>query len=97
MMKKSALLINTARGGIVDEEALIECLTERRVAGAGLDVFVEEPISPQNPLLHLDNVVLTPHIAGSAWESVHRTLEVSVENIQRVASGDEAQNLVSEG
>ena len=97
MMKKSALLINTARGGIVDEEALIECLTERRIAGAGLDVFVEEPISPQNPLLHMDNVVLTPHTAGAAWESVNRTLEVSVENILRVASADEPQNLVSKG
>jgi phosphoglycerate dehydrogenase-like enzyme len=95
IMKKSALLINTARGGIVDEEALIECLAERRIAGAGLDVFVEEPISPQNPLLQMDNVVLTPHTAGAAWESVHRTLEVSVENMLRVASGGEPQNLVT--
>lgn len=95
MMKKSALLINTARGGIVDEEALIECLTEKRIAGAGLDVFAEEPISPQNPLLQMGNVVLTPHTAGAAWESVRRTLEVSVENILRVASGEKPHNLVS--
>jgi phosphoglycerate dehydrogenase-like enzyme len=95
IMKKSALLINTARGGIVDEEALIECLTEKRIAGAGLDVFAEEPISSQNPLLHMDNVVLTPHTAGAAWESVQRTLEVSVENMLRVALGEKPHNLVS--
>ncbi len=95
LMKKSALLINTARGGIVDEAALIDCLAEKRIAGAGLDVFAEEPISPENPLLHMDNVVLTPHTAGAAWESVRRTLEVSVENILRVASGEKPHNLVS--
>jgi len=95
LMKKSALLVNTARGGIVDEDALIECLAEKRIAGAGLDVFAEEPISPHNPLLHMDNVVLTPHTAGAAWESVRRTLEVSVENILRVASGEKPHNLVS--
>lgn len=97
LMKRSALLINTARGGIVDEEALIDCLAEKRIAGAGLDVFAEEPISPHNPLLHMDNVVLTPHTAGAAWESVRRTLEVSVENILRVASGEKPHNLVSPG
>jgi len=95
LMKKSALLINTARGGIVDEDALVECLAEKRIAGAGLDVFAEEPISPNNPLLHTDNVILTPHTAGAAWESVRRTLEVSVENILRVASGEKPHNLVS--
>jgi len=95
LMKRSALLINTARGGIVDEEALIDCLAEERIAGAGLDVFAGEPISPENPLLHMDNVVLTPHTAGAAWESVRRTLEVSVENILRVASGEKPHNLVS--
>jgi phosphoglycerate dehydrogenase-like enzyme len=95
LMKESALLINTARGGIVDEEALIECLTERKIAGAGLDVFAQEPISPESPLLQMDNVVLTPHTAGAAWESVRRTLEVSVENIVRVASGESPRNLVS--
>jgi phosphoglycerate dehydrogenase-like enzyme len=94
LMKKSALLINTARGGIVDEEALIDCLVERRIAGAGLDVFAQEPINPESRLLQMDNVVLTPHTAGAAWESVRRTLEVSVENILRVASGERPRNLV---
>lgn len=94
MMKKSALLIDVARGGIVDEEALIESLNEKRIAGAGLDVFAREPVKPENPLLHMDNVVLTPHTAGAAWESVRRTLEASVDNILRVASGNKPYNQV---
>jgi phosphoglycerate dehydrogenase-like enzyme len=93
-LKKSALLINVARGGIVDEEALIECLNEKSIAGAGLDVFASEPVAPENPLLHMDNLVLTPHTAGAAWESVRRTLEASVDNIVRVASGNEPYNQV---
>ena len=62
LMKQSAYLINTARGAIVDEKALVKILRERTIAGAGLDVFVEEPLPPSHPLLDLDNVVLTPHL-----------------------------------
>ena len=63
-MQPTAYFINTARGGLVDEAALIDALRERRIAGAGLDVFEYEPFRRDSPLLALDNVVLTPHIAG---------------------------------
>jgi phosphoglycerate dehydrogenase-like enzyme len=62
LMKKSAYLINTSRGAIIDEQALVNLLKERGIAGAALDVFVEEPLPANHPLVHLDNVVLTPHI-----------------------------------
>ena len=62
LMRKSAYLVNTARGAIVDEAALVKVLREGSIAGAALDVFVNEPLSPASPLLALDNVVLTPHV-----------------------------------
>lgn len=69
-MKSTAYLINTARGAIVDEVALIKVLKKRLIAGAGLDVFEKEPLSINNPLLSLDNVILTPHIGGSNQKSL---------------------------
>lgn len=95
LMKRTAFLINTSRGGTVDEAALIECLAEGGIAGAGLDVFAEEPIQPENPLLQMENVVLTPHVGGAAQESVRRTLHAAVANILRVAAGERPHNLVS--
>ena len=74
-MKPTAVLINTSRGPVVDEPALIRALTEKWIAAAGLDVFEQEPIDPANPLLELDNVVVTPHIAGYSdifWHSFWR-------------------------
>jgi D-3-phosphoglycerate dehydrogenase len=71
-MKPVAFIINTSRGGILDEEALIRCLQERKIAGAGLDVFEKEPLEKDNPLITLDNVILTPHSAALTQECVIR-------------------------
>jgi len=88
MMKPTAVLLNTSRGEVVDEEALVTALKERRIAGAGLDVFPNEPIAPDHPLLQLENLVLTPHSAGHAYEGWFRRVRFAWENIQRVASGE---------
>ena len=74
MMRPEAVLINTARGSVVDEVALVEALREGRIAGAAMDVFEDEPLPPDSPLLSMDNVLLAPHNANSspaAWERVH--------------------------
>jgi glycerate dehydrogenase len=81
MMKPGAILINTARGAIVDEEAMIEALATSRIAGAGLDVFATEPLPPHHPLILLGNVVLTPHCAGITPEALEAGLRMAVENI----------------
>ena len=74
MMKPSAYLVNIARGGIIDEDALIDALSENRIAGAGLDVFTYEPLPADSPLCALDNVILCPHIGGGT--GTNRTIEL---------------------
>ncbi len=80
-MKPSAVLINTSRGAIVDEPALIEVLKARKIAGAGLDVFAEEPMNPPHPLLKLDNVVLSPHHGFVSVENYERSFSGAIDNI----------------
>lgn len=87
-MKPTAYLINTARGGIVDEADLHKALTDRVIAGAGLDVFAHEPINLDNPLLTLDNVITSPHMAGVTKESIDRMDVNAVRNILSIFDGN---------
>ena len=87
LMKPGAILINTARGAIVDEQALIESLGSGLIAGAGLDVFAAEPLPPQHPLTRLGNVVLTPHCAGITPEALEAGLKMAVDNIWEFLEG----------
>jgi glyoxylate reductase len=93
-MKKSAFFINAARGAIVNEEALTEALKKGEIAGAGLDVFVEEPIDSDHPLLQLDNVVALPHIASSSIETRTAMMDLCVQNVMAVLKGDEPRTQV---
>ncbi len=87
-MKRSAILINTSRGAIVDEAALIKALEAGTIAGAGLDVFEQEPIQPDNPLVRMDNVVLTPHIAAGTVDALREKMWSVFANIRRCADGE---------
>ena len=95
MMKPTAILINACRGPVVDEKALYRALKERWIAAAGLDVLEQEPTPPDNPLLELDNVVVTPHWAGGTIQSAHRATEFAMQNFLRLARGQEPQSLVT--
>ncbi len=94
-MKSTAYLINVARGPIVNEQALIKALQEKRIAGAGLDVFEKEPPSADNPLLKLDNVVASSHMAGLSMESTERIQLTVAEEAARILRGEEPKYLVN--
>lgn len=88
LMKPTAYLINTCRGPVIDEPALYEALTNGTIAGAGLDVFDQEPPPTNNPLFALDNVILTPHFAGPTWDNQYARFRNAYDNVQRVARGE---------
>ena len=87
LMKPNGFLINVARGRVVDREALRAALSEQRLAGAGLDVFWDEPIDPDDPLLAMPNVVATPHVANMTIESIETIARAAADNIRRVQGG----------
>jgi phosphoglycerate dehydrogenase-like enzyme len=96
LMKKTAFLINTSRGAVIDQKALTEFLKEKRIAGAGLDVFEPEPIPLDDPLLQLDNVVLSAHRAWATFEARKRMAITDAEEILRVLRGERPLNIVPE-
>jgi D-3-phosphoglycerate dehydrogenase / 2-oxoglutarate reductase len=87
LMKPTSILINTARGPLVEEEALITALREQWISGAGIDVYEEEPVASTNPLLQLDSVVATPHISAHTREAMERELTWAAEDVKRVLLG----------
>jgi glyoxylate reductase len=96
LMKKTAILINNARGPVVDEKALFRALKEGWIAGAGLDVFEQEPTPSDNPLLTLDNVVVAPHISSASFETRSRMAEMVAENLIAFFDGKVPPNLVNQ-
>ena len=86
-MKPGSILINTARGELVDEAALVDALMKNRLKAAGLDVYQQDPLSVEHPLFKLDNVVLSPHVAYNTPEASDAMYEIAVENILKYYEG----------
>ena len=94
LMKPSSIIVNTSRGSIINESYLIDTLRNRRISGAALDVFEQEPIEKDNPLLLMENVIITPHSAGNNWDAWSRRAKFGYSNIQNVINGGEPLSLV---
>ena len=95
LMKPKSVLINTARGKVVDEQALYTALTSGHLRAAGLDVFAQEPVSPDNPLPRLQNVYATPHMAGFTAETGPLQIEGTLANIERFVAGQRPERLIN--
>ena len=95
-MKPGAVLVNTSRGGVIDEPALVAALRNGPLQAAGLDVFATEPVDPDNPLLALDNVVVSPHVTWYTADTMRRYLAEAVGNCERLATGRQLANVVNE-
>ncbi len=94
-MKPTAYLINTGRAGLVDQDALLKALQEKKIMGAALDVFTTEPIEKNSPFLRLDNVTLTTHIAGTTTDALMNSPNLLMEDIARFLAGEEAKFIVN--
>ncbi|MDD5168312.1 MAG: NAD(P)-dependent oxidoreductase, partial [Syntrophales bacterium] len=88
LMKPSAILINVGRGPLVDEAALAEAIRSKKLAGAAADVYTQEPPPPDHPYFGLENMILTPHLAGSTLESGLRIMTMAMDNLARVINGE---------
>jgi D-3-phosphoglycerate dehydrogenase len=95
LMKKTAILVNTSRGPLIDETALYEALTNRLIAGAGLDVFDPEPPLPDNPIFKLNNVIVTPHTAAHTEETLANMSRMVCENVLMVLKGQRPNNMAN--
>lgn len=94
-MKPTAYLINTGRAGLVDQEALLTVLREKKIAGAGLDVFLDEPLKQDSEFLRLDNVTLTTHIAGTTKEALTRSPEILMKDIKKLLTGQKPRFVIN--
>ncbi|UCD73256.1 MAG: 2-hydroxyacid dehydrogenase [Candidatus Bathyarchaeota archaeon] len=97
MMKETAILVNTSRGAVIDEDAMYAALKNKKIAGAALDVFVKEPITedPDNKFIHMDNVTFTPHLAGPSDDMMYRGSCIIAEDIARFLKGEKMKNIMN--
>jgi len=95
LVKPTALLVNTARGGLVDQPALLQALRRQAIAGAALDVFETEPLASDSPLLSLSNVMLTQHVAGVTWESMRAMTAMAVDSVAAILRGETPPTIVN--
>jgi phosphoglycerate dehydrogenase-like enzyme len=93
-MKPTAYIVNIGRGGIIDEGALVKALQEGWIAGAGLDVFEEEPLPEDSPLWKQENVIITPHYAGATPHYDERAMAIFLDNLRRYKAGEPLRNVV---
>jgi len=95
LMKPTAILVNTARSGLIDEDALTRALAKREIMGAALDVFDTEPLPPDHPLVQLDNVTITPHLAGSTVDAFRNSPKLMAEHFKRMFNGERPLPIVN--